>query len=77
MLINGLVVFGNIFNNANKVDTIRTITEISSYRSTNHNRNREVYVSYTVEGKKYESILNSNLSSLSDSYCQLLVLMIV
>ena len=62
-VIIGLVVFGNIFNYANKVDTVGTITEISSYRNTNHNRNHEVYVSYTVEGKEYESILNSYSSS--------------
>ena len=62
-VIIGLVVFGNIFNYANKVDTVGTITEISSYRNTNHNRNHEVYVSYTIEGKEYESILNSYSSS--------------
>lgn len=62
-VIIGLVVFGNIFNYANKIDTIGTITEISSYRSPNHNRNHEVYVLYTVEGKKYESRLNSYSSS--------------
>ncbi len=62
-VIIGLVVFGNIFNYANKVDTIGIITEISSYRSTNNNRNHDVYVSYTVEGEKYESRLNGYFSS--------------
>lgn len=55
----GLFVVVNVFNYENKVDTVGTITEISSYRSTNHNIKHEVYVSYTVEGKEYESILNS------------------
>ena len=62
-VIIGLVVFGTIFNYENKVETIGTITEISSYRKTNHDRTYEVYVSYTVEGKKYESKLNSYSSS--------------
>ena len=62
-VIIGLVVFGSVFNYENKVDTVGTITEISSYRSTNHNRNHEVYVSYTVEGKEYKSKLNSYSSS--------------
>ena len=63
-VIIGLAVFGSIFNYENKVDTVGTITGISSYYSgTNHNRNHEVYVSYTVDGKEYESRLNSYSSS--------------
>ena len=63
-VIIGLAVFGSIFNYENKVDTVGTITGISSYYSgTNHNRNHEVYVSYTVEGKEYKSRLNSYSSS--------------
>ena len=63
-VIVGLVVSVNIFNYENKVDTVGTITEISSYYSNNkHNRNYEVYVSYTVDGKEYESTLNSYSSS--------------
>lgn len=59
----GLLILGNIFNYENKIDTVGTITEISSYRNTHNNINHEVYVSYTVEGKKYESRLNSYSSS--------------
>lgn len=65
----GLVTFRNVFNYSNKVDTVGTITEISSDRNTNYNRNTnrnrnyKVYVSYTVEGEEYESILNSYSSS--------------
>ena len=59
----GVAVFCGVFNYENKIDTVGTITEISSYRNTNHNRNHEVYVSYIVEGKEYESRLNSYSSS--------------
>ena len=62
-VIIGLVICVNVFNYTNKVDTLGTITEISSYRSSNHKRKHEVYVSYTVEGKKYESKLNVYSSS--------------
>ncbi len=63
-VIIGLVVFGSIFNYDNKVDTVGTIKEISSYYSNaKHNRNHEVYVSYIVDGKEYESRLNSYSSS--------------
>ena len=55
----GLVVSGNVFNYKNKVDTTGIITDITSYRDDNdNNRSHEVYVSYTVDGKKYESKLN-------------------
>ena len=59
----GLVVSVNVFNYTNKVDTIGVITEISSYKNADNERKREVYVSYTVEGKKYESIINVYFSS--------------
>lgn len=60
----GLIAIKSIFNYENKVDTVGTITEISSYYSNSkHDRNYEVYVSYTVEGKKYESRLNTYSSS--------------
>lgn len=58
----GLVVSGNVFNYKNKVETTGIITEITSYRDDNDedkNIRHEVYVSYTVDGKKYESKLNS------------------
>ncbi len=59
-VIIGLVISGRIFNYDNKVDTVGTITKISSYYNDNkHDRNYEVYVSYIVDGKKYESKLNS------------------
>ena len=63
LVIIGLVAFGSIFNYENKVDTVGTITEISYYSNAKHNRNYEVYVSYIVDGKEYESRLNSYSSS--------------
>ena len=62
-LIIGLVIFGNISNYENKVDTIGTITKISSHESANDDIDYEVYVSYTIEGKEYESKLNSYASN--------------
>lgn len=59
----GFVMFDNIFTYTNKVDTVGTITEISPYRNTNHDRDYRVYVSYTAEGKEYESILGGYSSS--------------
>ncbi len=59
----GLVIFGNISNYENKVDTIGTITKISSHESANDDIDYEVYVSYTIEGKEYESKLNSYASN--------------
>ncbi len=55
-LIIGVIIFGNITDYTNKIDTIGTITEISSYRSTNDEIDHEVYVAYTIEGKKYKAI---------------------
>ena len=62
-VIIGLVLFGNIFNYADKVDTIGIITKISSYGSTDNDINYKVYVSYIVDGKEYESMLNGYSSS--------------
>ncbi len=63
-VIVGLVLFGNIFNYENKVETVGTITEISSHHgNTKHNRNHEVFVSYNVLETEYVSRLNSYSSS--------------
>lgn len=56
-VILGLTLFGSIFNYTNKIDTTGTITEISSYRD------NKVYVSYTVDGKEYESMLSGYSSN--------------
>jgi len=53
-LIIGLIVVGNIFNYENTSETTAIITEISSHGSKDH----EVYVSYAVGGREYESRLN-------------------
>lgn len=57
-LIIGLVIVSNVFNYKNKVETTGIITEISRNRNYTKYRNKyKVFVSYTVEGKEYESIL--------------------
>lgn len=59
----GLVIGINVFNYDNKENTMGTITNISSYRDHDGDRNYEVYVTYNVDGKKYESKLNGYSSS--------------
>ena len=62
-VIIGLTVFGTRNNYENKVDTKGTITEISSYRDSTGDDEHEVYVSYTVGGRRYKSKLNGYSSS--------------
>ena len=59
----GLVIVGNVFNYENKESTVGIITEISTHRGTNDDRNYRVYVSYNVDGKLYESGLNGYSSN--------------
>ena len=59
----GVFVMNNNFNYENKIDTIGTITEISSYKDRDGEEENEVYVSYTIAGKKYESKLNGYSSN--------------
>ena len=59
----GLIIVGNVFNYENKESTVGIITEISTYRGNNDDRNYRVYVSYNVDGRTYESELNGNSSS--------------
>ena len=61
-LLISIIILKNIFNYTNKIDTIGTITKITTY-NTGHNSNYEIYVSYNVEGENYESELNSYSSS--------------
>ena len=62
-VIIGVAVSGNVFNYENKENTIGTITEIISRRRSNDDKDYEVYVSYNVEGKEYESMLNGYSSN--------------
>lgn len=62
-VIIGLNVMKNTLNYENKVDTKGTITEISSYRDGTGDEEHEVYVSYTVGGRRYRSKLNGYSSS--------------
>lgn len=59
----GIAVCAKTFNYDRKIDTIGTITEISSYRGKDGGIGHEVYVSYNVDGEEYESRLNSYASS--------------
>ena len=54
----GLTIVGNVFDYGNKENTVGIITEISTYRGTNDDKNYKVYVSYNVDGRMYESELN-------------------
>ena len=57
-VIIGLIACKNVYNYENKVDTVGTIAEISAYLNSDNEKKYKVYVSYNVEGEKYESILN-------------------
>ncbi len=59
----GTIICLNIFNYKNKAETTGIITEISYYQYGRKNGKYDVYVSYEVDGKKYESKLNSYSSS--------------
>ncbi len=60
----GIAIFGKVFNYENTVDTVGTITKIYSYyRGADDDRDHDVYVSYVVDGKKYESRLNGYSST--------------
>ncbi len=64
ILISIGVFFGiNRFDYSNKIETIGTIVDISSYKGTDGRREGIVYVSYNVDGMQYESRLNAYSSS--------------
>lgn len=63
LILIGVFVGINIFKYDNKENTIGTITNISSHIDNDGDRNYEVYVTYNVDGKKYESKLNGYSSS--------------
>lgn len=65
-VIVGIVLFSYIFNYENKIETKGVITNISSYKKSNGERANDVYVSYYVDGKKYESKLNGYSSSFKE-----------
>ena len=62
-IVIGLVIFVNGFSSTDKVETVGTVTKIIPYRDSNYNLKHEVYVSYTVEGREYESRLDGYSSS--------------
>ena len=58
----GLIIYLCFFNYQNKIETTGTITKISAYRNDNDS-DYDVYVSYNVNGKDYENILNGYASN--------------
>ncbi|MDE5631157.1 MAG: DUF3592 domain-containing protein, partial [Bacilli bacterium] len=58
-----IIISINIFNYDNAVDTIGTITSISTSHKSNGDTSHIVYVTYNVDGNAYESRLNSYSSS--------------
>ena len=54
----GIALCGNIFNYENKIETTGNIAEIETYTDNDDEVEHDVYVSYTVAGKKYRSKLN-------------------
>lgn len=62
-LIVGIIFGISRINYDNKVNTTAVITEITSYRGSNGNRKYDVYVSYYVNGKEYNSKLGGYSSS--------------
>ena len=63
IIIVGVIVKNTIYNYDNKIEITGIITEISYHRDIDDNREYDVYVSYTVEGKKYETKLNGYSSN--------------
>ena len=59
----GIFLCKDILNYENKIETTAIITQISSYRGGNGDRNHEVYVSYFIDENKQEARLNSYSSS--------------
>lgn len=59
----GVIICANIFNYENTIETTGVITEISYHKHSGSNSSHDVYVSYDVDGKAYESKLNSYSSS--------------
>ncbi len=62
-LIVGIIICVSTFSGAGKIETTGTITEVRSYRKRNREIQYETYVSYYVDGRKYESKLNGGSSS--------------
>lgn len=59
----GIFLCKDVLNYENKIETMASITQITSYRGRDGERNHEVYVSYLVDGKRQESRLNSYSSN--------------
>lgn len=63
IIILGVIIFYAVFNIPNKVETTGVITKIISSSNKGSNTSHEVYISYKVKGKEYESHINGYSSS--------------
>lgn len=54
----GIFLFGKVFNYSNTIDTVGTITKITSNRDYDGDTIYEVSISYSIDGKAYESKIN-------------------
>ncbi len=59
----GVLVCTNTFNYVNKIDTVGIISEITTYRGVDGDRAYNVYVTYNVNGREYNSRLNTYASN--------------
>lgn len=57
------IVISNYKDRENRIYTIGTITEITSYKDSDGDIKHNTYVSYNIDGKQYESDLNGYSSS--------------
>lgn len=62
-LIVGIIICINTFDYTDKIETTGVITEITSYRNRDGDTIHNVYVKYEINGKQYESKLNSYSSN--------------
>lgn len=63
IVILGLILFFTVFNIPNKVETKGIITKIYTSNDRNGNHSHDVYISYNVNGKEYESRINGYSST--------------
>lgn len=59
----GIFICINTFNYENTINTTGTITNITTHKDIDGDTEHEVYISYNIDGKEYESKLNGYSSS--------------
>lgn len=66
LIVGATLIFANNSDVEDRVFVTGVITEISSYRDNDGERKQNVYVSYDVDGRRYESKLNAYSSSFKE-----------